>query len=134
MEQISSNFLIICIILVQILGSFHSDMEGVHIKSKNITYGKLFNNFSIHNNLSSFPIGEIRPVHSEKETISFIKSQVYSIFLPKYLQWKKSGDQKSVLIYELYKSFNLITRLNPFVHDKRYLSQIKDISITPLTK
>nr|YP_010309947.1 hypothetical protein MRX01_pgp025 [Larix griffithii]UMY72448.1 hypothetical protein [Larix griffithii] len=111
-----------------------SYMERINIKRKNLTYGQLFNLLPIHNNLSSLPIGEIGTVHSEKETISFIKSQVSNILLPKYLQRQRSGDQTFVLIYDLYRSFNLLTRLNPFVRDKRYLSSIEDISTTPLTK
>ena len=111
-----------------------SDMKRFYIKRNNFTYGQLFNLFIIHNNLSSLPIGEIGPVHSEKETISFIKSQVYNILLPKYLKRKRSGDQTFVLIYDLYRSLNLLTRLNPFVREKRYLSSIEEISTTPLTK
>ena len=111
-----------------------SYIERIHIKRKNLTYGQLFNLLPIHNNLSSLRIGEIGPVHSEKETISFIQSQVSNIFLPKYLQRKQSGDQTFVLIYDLYRSLNLLTRFNPFVRDKRYLSSIEDISTTPLTK
>nr|YP_009268451.1 hypothetical protein [Pseudolarix amabilis]BAV19357.1 hypothetical protein [Pseudolarix amabilis] len=109
-------------------------MERIHIKRKNLTYGQLFNLLSIHTNISSLPIGEIGPVHLEKETISLIQSQVSNIFLPKYLQRKQSGDQTFVLIYDLYRSFNLLTRLNPFVRDKKYLSSIEDISTTPLTR
>jgi SpoVK/Ycf46/Vps4 family AAA+-type ATPase len=111
-----------------------SYMNPFHIRRKNLTYGKLFHLLSIHNNLSSLPIGEIGPVHSEKETISFIKSQISNIFLPKYLQRKRSGDQTFVLIYDLYRSFNLLTRFNPFVRDNGCLSSIEEISITPLTK
>nr|QWW91917.1 hypothetical protein RF2 [Keteleeria fortunei var. cyclolepis] len=111
-----------------------SYMERIHIKRKNLTYGQLFNLLSIHTNLSSLPIGEIGPVHLEKETISFIQSQVSNIFLPRYLQRKQSGDQTFVLIYDLYRSFNLLTRLNPFVRDKRYLSSIEEISPTPLIR
>nr|AET47076.1 hypothetical chloroplast protein [Pinus nigra] len=111
-----------------------SDMKRFYIKRNNFTYGQLFNLLIIHNNLSSLPIGEIGPVHSEKETISFIKSQVSNILLPKYLKRKRSGDQTFVLIYDLYRSFNLLTRLNPFVREKRYLSSIEEISTTPLTK
>nr|ULF03459.1 Ycf2 protein [Cathaya argyrophylla]ULF47463.1 Ycf2 protein [Cathaya argyrophylla]ULF47559.1 Ycf2 protein [Cathaya argyrophylla] len=110
------------------------DMKRIHIKKKNLTYGQLFNLLPIHNNLSSLPIGEIGPVHSEKDTISLIKSQVSNVLLPQYLQRKRRGDQTFVLIYYLYRSFNLLTRLNPFVHDKRYLSSIEEISTTPLTK
>nr|YP_010184960.1 Ycf2 [Pseudotsuga brevifolia]QVH34639.1 Ycf2 [Pseudotsuga brevifolia] len=111
-----------------------SYMERIHIKRKNLTYGQLFNLLPIHNNISSLPIGEIGPVHSEKETILFIKSQVSNILLSKYLKRKRSGDQTFVLIYDLYRSFNLLTRLNPFVRDKRYLSSIEEIYTTPLTK
>nr|YP_009243520.1 ycf2 [Pinus armandii]AJT70433.1 ycf2 [Pinus armandii]UDN39188.1 Ycf2 [Pinus armandii]UDN39262.1 Ycf2 [Pinus armandii] len=111
-----------------------SDMKRIYIKRKNLTYGQLFNLLLIHNNISSLLIGEIGPVHSEKETISLIKSQVSNIFLPKYLQRKRSGEQPFVLIYDLYRSFNLLTQLNPFVRDKRYISSIEEISTTPLTK
>ena len=111
-----------------------SDMKRFYIKRNNFTYGQLFNLLIIHNNLSSLPIGEIGPVHSEKETISFIKSQVSNILLPKYLKRERSGDQTFVLIYDLYRSLNLLTRLNPFVREKRYLSSIEEISTTPLTK
>ena len=111
-----------------------SYIERIHIKRKNLTYGQLFNFLSIHTKLSSLPIGEIGPVHLDKDTISFIQSQVSNIFLPKYLQRKQSGDQTFVLIYDLYRSFKLLTRLNPFVRDKRYLSSIEEIYTTPLTK
>nr|YP_009268393.1 hypothetical protein [Tsuga chinensis]BAV19299.1 hypothetical protein [Tsuga chinensis] len=111
-----------------------SYMERIHIKRKNLTYGQLFNLLSIHTNLSSLPIGDIGPINLEKEPISFIQSQVSNIFLSKYLQRKRSGDQTFVLIYDLYRSFNLLTRLNPFVRDKIYLSSIEEISTTPLTR
>nr|YP_005352751.1 hypothetical chloroplast RF2 [Ginkgo biloba]AEX99049.1 hypothetical chloroplast RF2 [Ginkgo biloba] len=107
-------------------------MGRIHIKKKNLTYGQFFNILPIHNNLFFLSISEIRPVHSEKETISLIKSQVSNILLPKYLQ--QSDDQTFVLIYDLYKSFNLLIRLNPFVHDGREISSIEDISTTFLTR
>nr|YP_009158473.1 hypothetical protein [Dioon spinulosum]YP_009158492.1 hypothetical protein [Dioon spinulosum]AFS64418.1 hypothetical protein [Dioon spinulosum]AFS64485.1 hypothetical protein [Dioon spinulosum]BAR93679.1 hypothetical protein [Dioon spinulosum]BAR93698.1 hypothetical protein [Dioon spinulosum]BDI62879.1 hypothetical protein RF2 [Dioon spinulosum] len=109
-----------------------SYMERIHTKDHNLTYGQLFNISPIHSNLFSLPISEIRPVHLDKDTISLIKSQVSNIFLPKDLQ--QSGNQTLVSIYDLYKSFDLLTRLNPFVHDKIDISSIEEISTTPLTR
>jgi len=111
-----------------------SYMEMIHIKRNYITYGQLFKPLSIHNNLSSLPIAEIGPIHIEKDIVSFIKSQVFNIFLPKYLQWKWSGDQMFVLIYHFYISFNLLTQSNPFICYKRYFSSIEEIFTMPLTK
>nr|UPV71210.1 hypothetical protein RF2 [Cephalotaxus sinensis]UPV71292.1 hypothetical protein RF2 [Cephalotaxus sinensis] len=96
-------------------------MERIHIKNKNFIYGQLFNLVPIHNTLS---IGEIRPVHSEKVTISLIKSQV-NILLSKYLR-----DQ--ALIHDLYKSSNLLTQLNSFLRGNIYISSIEEIYRTPL--
>ena len=44
-------------------------METIHIKNKNVTYGQLLNLVSLHNNLFSSSISEMRAVYSEKETI-----------------------------------------------------------------
>lgn len=63
-----------------------SDMKIFYIKRNNFMYGQLFNLLIIYNNLPSLPIAEIGPIHSEKYTISFIKSQVSNILLPKYLK------------------------------------------------
>nr|AJF42063.1 hypothetical protein Ycf2 [Araucaria muelleri] len=104
-----------------------SYMESIHIKKKNLAYGQLFNLFPIHNNLFSLPIDEKNPVLSEKEIVSLINSQVANILLPKYLH-----DQ--TLIYDLYKSVNLLTQLNSIVHDKRYISSIEEISTTPFRR
>nr|YP_010390356.1 hypothetical protein RF2 [Torreya taxifolia]UPV70028.1 hypothetical protein RF2 [Torreya taxifolia] len=96
-----------------------SYMERIHIKNKNLIYGQLFNLVPIHNKVLS-----IRPINSEKETISLIKSQV-NLLLAKYLL-----DQ--VLIHDLYKSSNLLTQLNSFVHSKIDISSIEKIYRTPL--
>nr|YP_009059784.1 hypothetical protein Ycf2 [Amentotaxus formosana]UPV69862.1 hypothetical protein RF2 [Amentotaxus formosana]BAP47774.1 hypothetical protein Ycf2 [Amentotaxus formosana] len=98
-----------------------SYMERIHIKNKNLIYGQLFNLVPIQNNIFSW---SIRPVHSEKETISLIKSKV-NILLAKYLR-----DQ--ALIHDLYKSSNLLTQLNSFVHGKIDISSIEEIYRTPL--
>nr|QBK36417.1 hypothetical protein Ycf2 [Pseudotaxus chienii] len=100
------------------------ERERIHIKNKNLTYGKLLNFVPTHKNISSFSIGEIRPFFSEKETISLIKSQV-NILLAKYLR-----DQ--ALIHDLYKSCNLLTRLNSFFHRKIYIYSIEEIYRIPL--
>nr|QBK33137.1 hypothetical protein Ycf2 [Taxus phytonii] len=100
------------------------ERERIHIKNKNITYGKLLNFVPTHNNLSSFSIYEIGPVLSEKDTISLIKSHV-NILLAKYLR-----DQ--ALIHDLYKSFNLLTQLNSFIHHKIHIGSIQDIYRIPL--
>nr|QBK35515.1 hypothetical protein Ycf2 [Taxus floridana] len=100
------------------------ERERIHIKNKSITYGKLLNFVPTHNNPSSFSIYEIGPVLSEKDTISLIKSHV-NILLAKYLR-----DQ--ALIHDLYKSFNLLTQLNSFIHNKIHIGSIQDIYRIPL--
>nr|BBF90985.1 hypothetical protein [Lepidothamnus intermedius] len=102
-------------------------MENLHIKKKNITYKQLFNLFPIHNNLFPLPIDDINPLFLKKETIYLIKSQVADILLAKYLRDR-------TFISDWYKSLNLLTRFNHFVHDKRVISSIGEISTTPFTR
>nr|QYB21846.1 hypothetical protein RF2 [Microbiota decussata]BBN66747.1 hypothetical protein [Microbiota decussata] len=99
-----------------------SYMETIHIKNKNVTYGQLLNLVSLHNNLFSSSISEMRAVYSEKETISLIKSQV-NILLDKYLRDK-------VVIHDLHKSSNLFDKLNSIIRRNINFS-IEDISKTP---
>nr|AQM38913.1 hypothetical protein RF2 [Calocedrus macrolepis] len=100
-----------------------SYMERIHLKNKNATYGQLLNLVSLHNNLFSSSISEMRAVYSEKETISLIKSQV-NILLEKYLRDK-------VLIHDLHKSSNLFDNLNSIFRRNINFS-IEDISKPPL--
>nr|QYB22298.1 hypothetical protein RF2 [Prumnopitys andina]BBF91231.1 hypothetical protein [Prumnopitys andina] len=102
-------------------------MEKIHIKNNNLTYRQLFYLFPIHNNLFPLPIDGINPVFLKKEIIPLIRSQVANILLAKYL-----GDR--TLIYDSYKSLNLLTQLNYFVHDKRAISSIEEISTIPFTR
>nr|YP_007475590.1 Ycf2 [Podocarpus totara]AGE65886.1 Ycf2 [Podocarpus totara] len=96
-------------------------IEKGHIKNNNLTYGQLFNLVPIHNNLFSLPIDGINPVFLNKEIISLIKSRVANILLTQYLRDR-------TLIHDCYKSFNLLTKLNHFVHNKRAISSIEEIS------
>nr|QYB22628.1 hypothetical protein RF2 [Prumnopitys amara] len=102
-------------------------MKKIHIKNNNLTYGQLCYLFPIHNNLFPLPIDGINPVFLKKEIIQLIRSQVANILLAKYL------DDRT-LIYDSYKSLNLLTQLNYFVHDKRAISSIEEISATPFTR
>nr|QYB22750.1 hypothetical protein RF2 [Tetraclinis articulata]BBN66993.1 hypothetical protein [Tetraclinis articulata] len=100
-----------------------SYMRRINVKNKNVTYGQLLNLVSLHNNLFSSSISEMRAVYSEKETISLIKSQV-NILLEKYLRDK-------VLIHDLHKSSNLFDNLNSIIRRNINFS-IEDISKPPL--
>nr|QYB21689.1 hypothetical protein RF2 [Lagarostrobos franklinii]BBF90866.1 hypothetical protein [Lagarostrobos franklinii] len=102
-------------------------MEKIHIKKNNLTYVQLFNLFPIHNNLFTLPIDGVNPVSLKKEMISLIKSHVVNILLAEYLCDR-------TLIHDSYKSLNLLTKLNYFVHDKRAISSIGEISTTPFTR
>nr|BBF91149.1 hypothetical protein [Phyllocladus aspleniifolius] len=101
-------------------------MENSHIKTKNLPYVQLFNFFPVHNSLFPLPIDEINPFLLKKEIISLIKSQVANKLLA-HLRGR-------TLIHDSYKSLNLLTLLNHFVHAKKAFSSIEEISATPFTR
>nr|YP_009379961.1 hypothetical protein [Dacrycarpus imbricatus]QHX99680.1 conserved hypothetical protein Ycf2 [Dacrycarpus imbricatus]BAX56489.1 hypothetical protein [Dacrycarpus imbricatus] len=101
-------------------------IEKKHIQNNNLTYRQLFNLVPIHNTLFPLPIDGINPVFLNKELISLIKSRVANILLTQYLRDR-------TLINDSYKSLNLLTQLNHFVHDDRAISSIEEISTKPFT-
>nr|YP_010290330.1 hypothetical protein RF2 [Anarthria humilis]YP_010290353.1 hypothetical protein RF2 [Anarthria humilis]YP_010290379.1 hypothetical protein RF2 [Anarthria humilis]ULQ64096.1 hypothetical protein RF2 [Anarthria humilis]ULQ64119.1 hypothetical protein RF2 [Anarthria humilis]ULQ64146.1 hypothetical protein RF2 [Anarthria humilis] len=101
-------------------------VEKTPLHNYDLTYGQFLNSFFIRNKIVSFWVGKKKPILGGGETISPIESQVSDIFKPN--DFPQSGEEA----YNLYKSFHLPIRSDPFV--RRAIYSIADISATPLTE
>nr|AWI72872.1 Ycf2 [Lacmellea panamensis] len=102
---------------------FPFSVEKARINNYDFTYGQFLNILFIRNKIFSLCVGKKKHAFWGRDTISPIESQVSNIFIPN--DFPQSGDER----YNLYKSFHLPSRSDPFV---RY--SIADISGTPLTE
>nr|YP_010419838.1 hypothetical protein RF2 [Leucosyke puya]YP_010419855.1 hypothetical protein RF2 [Leucosyke puya]USG53539.1 hypothetical protein RF2 [Leucosyke puya]USG53556.1 hypothetical protein RF2 [Leucosyke puya] len=101
-------------------------VEKAHIKNFDYTYGQFLNILFIRNKIFSLRGGKKKYAFLDRDTISPIELQVSNIFIPN--DFPQNGDER----YNLYKSFNLPIRSDPFV--RRAIYSIADISGTLLTE
>nr|YP_009697138.1 Ycf2 [Cornus sessilis]YP_009697155.1 Ycf2 [Cornus sessilis]QEJ84072.1 Ycf2 [Cornus sessilis]QEJ84073.1 Ycf2 [Cornus sessilis] len=101
-------------------------VEKARINNYDFTYGQFLNILFIRNKIFSLCVGKKKHAFWGRDTISPIESQVSNIFIPN--DFPQSGDET----YNLYKSFHLPSRSDPFV--RRAIYSIADISGTPLTE
>nr|YP_009556132.1 hypothetical protein RF2 [Scaevola taccada]YP_009556156.1 hypothetical protein RF2 [Scaevola taccada]QBC69936.1 hypothetical protein RF2 [Scaevola taccada]QBC69937.1 hypothetical protein RF2 [Scaevola taccada] len=101
-------------------------VKKARLNNYDFMYGQFLNILFIRKQICSLCVGQKKDAFWDRDTISAIESQISNIFIPK--AFSQGGDET----YNLYKSFDLPSRSNPYI--RRALYSIADISGTPLTE